>query len=173
MRWIAGGMVMLGLASAAEAQEIFGWIEPVALPGANLTLMAKLDTGADTSSLDATNIKRIRKGGRSLVRFDLRHPESDESLTLERPYVRSSRIRRHSGDYQRRHVVHMKICLGSTLETIEINLIDRSNFNYPLLLGRNALAEVALVDSSITETSEPSCADEAADQTSTIREGAP
>jgi hypothetical protein len=145
------------VASIASGQEIFGWIEPVGLPGAGVEMMAKLDTGADTSSLDATNIRRVKRGGRSLVKFELRHPETGETFSVERPYVRSTRIRRHSGKYQTRHVVHMKICLGNSLETVEINLIDRSNFNYPMLLGRNALAGIALVDSSITETSHPRC----------------
>ncbi len=157
LRWLVIGLV--AAAVPAPAANVYGWIEPVALPGAGITLMAKLDTGADTSSLDATAIRRVRRGERRLVKFQVRHPDTNEPIDLERDYVRSSRIIRHSGLHQVRHVVELEICLGSTRRTVEVNLIDRSNFSYPFLLGRNALADVALVDPSITNTSEPRCDD--------------
>ncbi len=152
--WLIVAVLNTGSAAAAE---VYGWIEPVALPGAGITLMAKLDTGADTSSLDATAIRRVRRGDKRLVKFQVRHPETNEPIDLEREYVRSSRIVRHSGLHQVRHVVKLEICLGSIRRNVEVNLIDRSNFSYPFLLGRNALAEIALVDPSVTETSRPRC----------------
>lgn len=153
---LVGGVLLFG---QAFAQEVFGYIEPVALPGAGFSIMAKLDTGADTSSLDATEIRRVRRGDKRLVRFTLQHPETGEEMTLYRDYVRTARIRRHFGDYHVRYVVNMSVCLGDTERTVEINLVDRSNFSYPMLLGRNALAGIALVDPSQTETSEPSCSE--------------
>lgn len=151
---------VVGISGAANAQEVFGYIEPVALPGAGISVLAKLDTGADTSSLDATDIRRVRRGERRLVKFLIRDPESGEETTLERDYVRTTRIRRHYGEIQRRHVVMMAVCLGRVSRTVEINLVDRSNFSYPMLLGRNALAGVALVDPAMTETSQPQCDDD-------------
>ncbi len=160
-RLLASAALLLALAGHAHAQEIYGWIEPVGLPGAGLRLMAKLDTGADTSSLDASAIRRVRRGDKRLVKFRVRDPQTEEMIDLEREYVRSARIVRHSGNHQIRHVVNIEICLGETRRVVEVNLIDRSNFAYPFLLGRAALAGIALVDPSVTETSEPDCEEDA------------
>lgn len=153
--------IMAASSTPGAAQEVFGYIEPVALTGAGVSVLAKLDTGADTSSIDATDIRRVRRGDRRLVKFTLRDPETGEETQLERDYVRTTRIRRHYGEYQRRHVVEMEICLGRVSRTVEINLVDRSNFTYPMLLGRNALEGIALVDPAVTETSAPICDDDA------------
>jgi hypothetical protein len=36
-------------------------------------------------------------------------------------------------------VVDLELCLGDVKRTVEVNLVDRSNFNYPLLVGAKAL----------------------------------
>jgi hypothetical protein len=63
-----------------------------------------------------------------------------------------------------RDVVKLSICKkGRDYET-EFTLNDRSNFNYPILLGRSFLADVALVDSSATflfKAENDACADKA------------
>lgn len=143
-------------AVAAGERTVFGRIEHVHVARA-FTLSAKLDTGADTSSLDARDIKRFRRRGRSMVRFTVIDQETDSSLTLERPLVRIAKIKRHGGAYQRRPVVQVTICLGSVHEQIEINLIDRANFEYPLLLGTSALVGNAVVDPALEFTREPEC----------------
>jgi hypothetical protein len=38
-------------------------------------------------------------------------------------------------------VVDLELCLGDVKRTVEVNLVDRSNFNYPLLVGAKALRE--------------------------------
>ena len=82
--------------------QVFGWIEKVMIvPGRRWKVEAKLDTGADTSSLDARNIRRVRVGDKAYVRFSVFDPLTGESVSLRRPYVRSVRIRRHDGQHQR------------------------------------------------------------------------
>lgn len=41
----------------------------------------------------------------------------------------------------KRPVVDMELCQGDTKRSIEVNLIDRSSFNYPLLIGAKGLRE--------------------------------
>ncbi len=41
---------------------------------------------------------------------------------------------------------------------IEVSLVDRSGFSFPVLLGRNALEGLAVVDSELEFTSQPVCA---------------
>ena len=64
--------------------DIFGWAEPVVLEETGFELEAKLDTGAETSSLDAIDIRRFRRG-KDGSRFTVEdHAEGDE-VQLERP----------------------------------------------------------------------------------------
>ena len=55
----------------ADERDIFGWVERVVLREAGFELKAKLDTGAETSSLDAVDIRRFKRGGESWVRFTI------------------------------------------------------------------------------------------------------
>jgi len=135
---------------------VFGYLERVVISTAGLALDAKLDTGADTSSLHAEGIKRFKRMGDRFVRFQVRE-DSGELVTLERPLSRMARIRRHDGDYQRRPVVKMWICVGDTKRRVEVNLIDRSQFSYPFLLGRSAMEGAIIVDPDQTFTVQPDC----------------
>ena len=48
---------------------------------------------------------------------------------------------RDSSDVAKRPVVDLDLCLGNVKRTVEVNLTDRSHFNYPLLIGAKALRE--------------------------------
>ena len=162
---LVAGICVLALAAALthSAQgrqlEIFGWVEWVELMQGEVRMKAKLDSGAANSSLDATDIERFRKDGERWVRFTLTDPETEESMTVERPLERNVRIVRHDGNRQRRPVIKMEICLGDKAQEVEVNLIDRGEFIYPLLLGRSALEEFALIDSGETFLFGPECYD--------------
>ena len=145
------------MASASGAEKyIFGWVEQIAIQGGPV-LDAKLDTGATTSSLDARSIYRFRRGKKRFVRFELPMADGADSQLIERPLVRVVRIKQHDGQYQRRPVVTLDICIGRVRRKVEFSLVDRRNFDQPVLLGRNALAGAALVDSDLARTAQPSC----------------
>lgn len=151
---LAGFFLALGSACvlAAEVNEIvvMGWLEGVFLKPWNLRLTAKLDTGAKTSSLNAENIQRFNRDGNEWVRFSVSEDDDAPPLVIERPLVRTVYIKEHRKDASKREVVSLAICKnGRTYET-EFTLVDRSNFNYPVLLGRSFLKSVALVDPSQT-----------------------
>lgn len=162
LRAAAISTLVLALAGSAVAAEpdIFGWAEPVVLVETGFELEAKLDTGADTSSLDAIDIRRFRRKGKSWVRFTVEGHGRDDEVRLERPLLRRVRIKRHDGDSQLRSVVSLTVCLGDHQRKVEFSLIDRSEFDYPVLLGRSALAGIAIVDPDETNLSEPDCGDE-------------
>jgi hypothetical protein len=140
-------------------KQVYGWIEDVLIdPEHALQLTAKLDTGADTTSLDARNIRRSRRDGEDYVRFVVTEPSTGQSVELEKPFVRAVRIKAHGRDEPpRRVVVRMRICIGDRSRSIEVNLVDRAHYDYPLLLGRNALRDVAIVDPNLRHTREPTC----------------
>ena len=135
---------------------IFGWIEKVKIRPGNILLHAKLDSGADHSSLSAMNISEFKRKGKNWVRFDLRS-RTGEIHTIELKTHRKARIKRIEGNTQERPVVRMGLCLGDKYLNVDVNLADRSNFAFPLLIGRNFLAPNVLLDTSKTYTAEPNC----------------
>jgi hypothetical protein len=137
--------------------EIVGWIENAILAGPGISLKAKLDTGAETSSLDAGIIKKFRKDGKRWVRFRITDRQTGKEYIVVRERVRTIGVVQHDGSTQTRPVVMMRVCIASRLLATEVSLIDRSEFIYPLLLGRNTLKSFALVDPGSTFLSNPEC----------------
>lgn len=150
---------LLASASAAplpEDKQLYGLHEHVHLKELGLTLKAKLDTGATTSSLSAKNIEHFKRGGEPWVRFELAH-KSATQRKFELPLSRVSRIKRRVDDfdpaeekaYSTRPVVLVTVQLGERQQAIEVNLTDRSAFIYPFLLGNRGLKALgAVVDPS-------------------------
>ena len=75
IRWqCVCAVVLLGLVnlpSPAVAAETVGWLESVTILPGSRVLDAKLDTGADTSSLDARGIQVLQKNGEDWVQFKI------------------------------------------------------------------------------------------------------
>ncbi len=158
-RCVLSVLLAAGLTMPAAARGVYGWVEFVQLhiDGEPLELKAKLDTGARSSSLDATAIEPFERDGERWVRFEVKLPGMEKTTRLERPVVRYVRIKRHRGPYDRRPVIRLPLCLGDEWRTVEVNLTDRGRFIYPLLLGRKALARLAVVDPSRTYLRAPRC----------------
>jgi len=140
----------------AESQHrvIMGWLESIFIRPWNLRLTAKLDTGAKTSSLHADSIEHFSKNGEDWVRFTLGDLEDKKQVPIivEKPLLRTVNIKCKSDDCQssKRDVVLLALCKNGKEYQAEFNLVDRSNFNYPVLLGRAFLKDVALVDANET-----------------------
>ncbi len=154
--------VMLALpatAARAEPREliILGWVENVVLTDAGFRLRAKLDTGAETSSLDARIMKKFRQGGKRWVRFAITNPTTGEEHVLVRERVRTIGVVQHEGVNQVRPTVVLQMCVADHLLDVEVSLVDRSEFTYRLLLGRGALESFALIDPANTFLSRPQC----------------
>ncbi len=158
-----------GLATAAE-KTTYGLNEYARLDDIDLQVAAKLDTGAKTASLSARDIKRFKRNGEHWVRFYLAI-DSAHSHPIERPLARVSHIKRRAGDYDpeqgehytARPVINLDVCMGTELRSIEVNLTDRSAFQYPLLIGSDALKHFnALVDPSLKYAAgKPACSNDA------------
>jgi hypothetical protein len=130
---------------------VVGWVEYVRLSPGSALMKAKLDVGALTSSLDVRELQRFQKQGQEWVRFT--YVAGARSVTVERPVVRNAQIKRHGGGSVERPVVLLTIQLGDFRQETEVNLAERQNFIYPLLLGRQFLKEARVtVDSGRTFT---------------------
>jgi hypothetical protein len=145
-------------AGDGEAEkQIFGWVERVLVTDHGLSMRGKLDTGAKTSSLHATNITLFKRDTIAMVRYDVDAPREDRVITMESPLVRTVAIKEQGAETRTRPIVHLWICIGDVSRVVEVNLVDRSRFNYPLLIGRTALAETIIVDPGESFTRKPTC----------------
>lgn len=153
---------IVGCNVAADTSDlkILGWVENAYLVDPGLDIKAKLDTGAETSSLDARIIKKFRKDGKRWIRFAVTDRDGGDEFILVRKRVRTIGVVQHDGSRQTRPVVKLEVCVDQVRLETEVSLIDRSEFNYPLLLGRSALESFALVDSGSVFLGEAGCGDE-------------
>lgn len=128
---------------------VVGEIESVRFENLGMELRARIDTGAVTSSLHATNIRRFQRDGDNWVRFTIDDPETGEPVVLERPRSRRVRIVQVGAeDPSTRPVVELRVTLGNSTQTAEFTLADRSALEFPVLIGRNILRDLMVVDVS-------------------------
>ena len=143
----------------AETTQTIGWIEHVKLGTSDLMMRAKIDTGADNSSIHADNMKFYEKDGVKMVKFTVENKKG-EVANFDLPVVRIANIKRKGAEPLHRPVVKMNLCLGHSMKTVYVNLANRGNFKYRMLVGRSYLKDHYLVNSSAQYTEEPSCGNE-------------
>lgn len=160
-RYIAGGVLGLGLASTtlADSNRTIGWIEHVQLQSDNLQLTAKIDTGADNSSIHARDVAIYEADGVKRVRFTVENNEG-KNAQFDLPLLRITQIKRKGAEPLQRPVVNMELCVGNTRKTTQVNLANRGNFTYRMLIGRSYLRNTYLVDPNVKFTAKPGCMDE-------------
>lgn len=133
----------------AEDKLLVGEVEDVLFDHQGLILRARIDTGASTSSLDARDIQNFQRDGDNWVRFSVPNPDSGEPIVIERPRARRVRIIQAAADEpERRPVVELRVTLGDSSQVAEFTLSDRSNLEFPVLIGRNILRDLMVVDVS-------------------------
>ena len=131
------------------AKLIVGRQEQVWLEDIQLALPARVDTGAETASLDAHNIELFERNGKRWVRFEILHPDSAEPLQLERRLKRiASVIQSNTSEAEKRPVIKLGIKIGHIGQSAEFTLSNRSHLDYQMLIGRNILRDVMIVDVS-------------------------
>lgn len=139
------------------AAEVCGWVERVRLEPYGIVLRAKIDTGAKNSSLNASDIEFFSKNGIEYARFRVVN-DKGATAVLEHPVVREAKIKQRQGKSEQRPVIRLSICLGNVRKKVEVNLVDRSGFNYQMLIGRSFLKGDFVVDPSQTLRFKPRCA---------------
>lgn len=143
-------------AAPSAGQIKIGVVETVMIYPGNLRVSAKIDTGALSSSVDASNIQPFRKDGKEWVRFVL-HGDENALRRVELPVERTVRIRRAGAPMQRRYVVKIGVCLGPYYKMAEVNLVAREGLKYRMLIGRAFMTGHFVIDPGASFLTRPSC----------------
>lgn len=142
------------MAPRSRPTSTIGWREWVTLPDlGGVTVKAKIDTGARTSSLHAARLTVSGPPGEQTVRF-LLHPEqrsSANSVWVEAPVLEQREVRSSNGQVQRRPTIRTRIRLGDVETTVDLTLADRGRMGFRMLLGRTALRRHFLIDPGRSE----------------------
>ncbi|UJF18634.1 RimK/LysX family protein [Vibrio sp. SS-MA-C1-2] len=135
---------------------ILGSVEWVWLDSVGTHYQARVDSGATTSSLDAVDIQEFERDGKSWVRFTVPSPtnqtsddnkDAKQENIIEAPVVRWVRIRQSNTEQAiRRPVINSWMQLGGLHQEVQFTLTDRTQMDYPVLLGRDFFKDIALVD---------------------------
>ncbi len=145
-------------ATGAAGLLVVGWRELVSLPELGLSgIPAKIDTGARTSALHAKVIEDYWQGRRHYLRFSVAWDGVEhlcEAVRVDRRGVRSS-----NGDLQERFVIKTPLRIGTLMFRAEVTLADRSEMQFPMLIGRTALRRRMVVDSGHSWLQSPGIAD--------------
>lgn len=148
-------LLIMGVTGAVDAQEkvTIGLVEDVVLMPWKIRLPARIDTGAAVSSLDARSLKVIDNE----VEFVLPSKYGGQKIRLP---IAGWHTVRSAEAKERRPIIEIELCVGPKLIRTKVNLNDRSQMNYPFLLGRNILAENFVVDCDRNYCAPPNCLEE-------------
>lgn len=111
-------------------------------------IKAKVDTGADNSSLHAFNIERFQRNGVSHVRFEI-HPHQRKrkpSIACEAEVVTVRKVKNPGGNIELRPVIKTKLIVAGTEISALINLTTRDQMTFRMLLGRRTIRSHFIVD---------------------------
>lgn len=130
-----------------------GWQEWVSLPTLKIPVIkAKIDTGAQTSSLHAFDIKEVKKDGSDFVSFKVHPLQKNNAIEISclAPIIDRRRVMSSNGHAEKRYVIKSTLILGSNTWEIELTLSNRDPLHFRMLLGRQALVSKVTIDPSKT-----------------------
>ena len=130
------------LATRAKSDRpLLGWREWLALPELGLAAVrAKVDTGARSSALHVEQADVFSQDGIEMVRFTLdTGREQAPPQTVTAPVHDRRRVIDSGGHATERIFIRTCVRLAGRDWPIEINLTDRKNLLFPMLLGRSAI----------------------------------
>ncbi|MCW9047831.1 MAG: ATP-dependent zinc protease [Gammaproteobacteria bacterium] len=144
------------MAAANDSLVTIGWIEPIRIMPEGFDLQAKIDTGADNSSLGVVDWESFMRNSTEWIRFKVRS-NNGQLKSFERPLERHVLIKRKQSQPLKRPVVNLWLCLGKNRILTEVNLSKRKNFKFRMLIGRSLLKNRFLVNSALKFTQPPEC----------------
>jgi len=133
----------------AENKTVIGWREWVQLPELGvLATKAKVDTGADSSSLHAFNVETFDREGVEYVRFEV-HPKQRSrkpTIKCEAPLVMMKKVKNPGGRSELRPVIRTTIVVSGVELDALVNLTSRDEMGFRMLLGRRTVRSKFVID---------------------------
>jgi hypothetical protein len=133
----------------AAPLRLIGRRERVEFPAWDLPrVRAKVDTGAFSSVLDVAGYELIEGDEGTLLRMTiaLSRRRPDRLLCVEEPVVKMVKVKCSSGSQRERPLIEPVARLGDVTRRIRMTVTDRSGMRFRMLLGRQAIAGLFLVD---------------------------
>ena len=132
-----------------QRQAIIGRVEPITLVDFNTRpIPAKVDTGADLSSIWASKIREHNDHLHFTLFDETSRYYTGERIKIDRKAYRLTRVANSFGDRELRYVVKLRIKLDGRTINASFTLANRGLKTYPILLGRRLLKNKFLVDVS-------------------------
>lgn len=111
-------------------------------------IKAKVDTGADNSSLHAFNLERFEENGVDMVRFEI-HPRQRKkkpSIFCVAAVASERKVKNSGGRSELRPVIRTRLVVaGEELDAL-VNLTTRDEMTFRMLLGRRTVRKQFIVD---------------------------
>ncbi|MFA9394699.1 MAG: ATP-dependent zinc protease [Halodesulfovibrio sp.] len=129
-------------------KETLGWKEWVSLPIFGIPcILAKIDTGARTSSLHTIDEEVFIKDNMEWVRFTIAL-DSRENITVsaEAPLIARRIVTNSGGQAEERFVIEAQLRIGDWCSLAEVTLARRRGMKCRMLIGRTAMSGTTIVD---------------------------
>ena len=138
------------MAKKKSKKRIIGWRVYVSLTELKVdNVVAKIDTGANLSSIHASEIKITSKDKLKFVTFKIKKNKNTlKKVTCELHGYK--KIKSSDGVVEKRPVVKTPMVLDGIRKNIELTLTDRKTMDYTMLIGRKALGRRWIVNPSIS-----------------------
>jgi len=107
------------------------------------SIASRIDSGAFSSSLHATNIEFYEIDNQKMVRFQT---VNNKNYTAKLLYIK--KVKSSNGSISERAYIKTKIRIAGLDLIIKMNLMNREKMRYKILLGRNTLSHHFLIDCS-------------------------
>jgi hypothetical protein len=131
-----------------DGKLLVGTVEYVKLSPPGISYQARIDSGAELTTLRAANIVRFERDGKKWVKFELKSADS-KAVSVERQILRRVKASQIDKNGTAKHlVVMMSMTIGSVTEQVEMALDSDADTNQPVSIGRNFLHNNAIVDVS-------------------------
>ena len=114
-------------------------------------IQARVDSGAKTSSIQATEIKLIKKNDEDWVRFVV-YPLRKNSIIkviCNAKLIDKRSIKGSFGISEERLIIKTPVTIGEDTFDIELSLANRNTMEFKMLLGREAIANRYLINSGV------------------------
>jgi hypothetical protein len=139
---------------SANSKHVIGATAILTELGTGISFPARIDTGAQSCSLhvekieiDGGSSKPVRNVGKT-IRFQVKN-DNGKTVWIKSTIAKAVRVKSaslKSGEFDRRYKVRLVLQWKDFQKEVLVTLNDRTDMEYPLLIGRNFLRGDFLVD---------------------------